>query len=87
MNQRIGKTGLPAQFVLKLWVCAGAAVAAGWGGKLLMNLSHPIVQAIVSLGMYGVVYFGVATVFNLPEAERIIRSLLGFVGLVRRMGS
>ena len=38
MNRRIGKTGLPARFILKLWVSAGAAAAAGWGGKLMMNL-------------------------------------------------
>jgi putative peptidoglycan lipid II flippase len=85
MNQRIGKTGLPAQFILKLWVCAGAAAATGWGGKLMMNLSHPIVLAIVSLGMYGVVYFAVALVFDLPEAKSIIRSLLGFVKFLKRM--
>jgi putative peptidoglycan lipid II flippase len=86
MNQRIGKTGLPAQFISKLWVSAGAAAAAGWGGKLMMNLSHPIVLAIVSLGIYGVVYFIVARVFDLPEAERIIRSLFSFLRFFKRSG-
>jgi putative peptidoglycan lipid II flippase len=86
MNQRIGKTGLPAQFVLKLWVSAGVAAAAGWGGKLMMNLSHPIVLAIVSLGLYGVVYFGVATIFHLPEMKGLIIRVSGFVRFLRRFG-
>jgi len=86
MNQRIGKTGLPAQFVLKLWVSAGVAAAAGWGGKLMMNLSHPIILAIVSLGLYGIVYFGMATVFHLPEMKGLIIRVSGFVRFLRRFG-
>jgi len=86
MKRRIGKTGLPTRFVLKLWVSAGAAAAAGWGGKLIMNLSHPIVLAIVSLGMYGVVYFGVASVFHLPEVKGLINKVTGLVRFLRRLG-
>jgi putative peptidoglycan lipid II flippase len=79
MEERIGKTGLPAGFVLKLWVCAGAAAAAGWGGKLMMNPSHPIMLAIVSLGMYGIVYFGAAIVFRLPEVENLVNKVARLV--------
>jgi putative peptidoglycan lipid II flippase len=86
MNRRIGNTGLPARFILKLWVSAGAAAAAGWGGKLMMNLSHPIVLAIVSLGMYGVVYFGVAAFFHLPEAKGLMNRVTGLVRFLRRPG-
>jgi putative peptidoglycan lipid II flippase len=86
MKRRIGKTGLPARFILKLWVSAGAAAAAGWGGKLMMNLSHPILLAIVSLGLYGLVYFGVATVFRLPEVRGVMNRVTGFIRLFRRPG-
>ena len=86
MKGRIGKTGLPAGFVLKLWVSAGAAAAAGWGGKLMMNQSHPIVLAIVSLGMYGIVYFGATTVFHLSEVEGLINRVAGFVRSLRGPG-
>ncbi len=79
MKGRIGETGLAAGFVLKLWASAGVAVTAGWGGKLMMNQSHPIVVAIVSLGMYGIVYFGVATGFRLPEAKGLLDKAAGFV--------
>jgi putative peptidoglycan lipid II flippase len=86
MNRRIGKTGLPARLILKLWVSAGVAAVAGWGGKLMMNLSHPIVLAIVSLGMYGVVYFGVAAVFRLPEVKGLMNRVTGFARFLRRLG-
>jgi hypothetical protein len=86
MNRRIGNTGLPARFILKLWVSAGAAAAAGWGSKLMMNLSHPIVLAILSLGMYGVVYFGVAAFFHLPEAKGLMNRVTGLVRFLRKLG-
>jgi putative peptidoglycan lipid II flippase len=83
MEGRIGKTGLPAEFILKLWVCAGVAAAAGWGGKLMMNQTHPIVLAIVSLGMYGIVYFGATIVFHLPEVEVFVNRVTRFVRSAR----
>jgi putative peptidoglycan lipid II flippase len=86
MERRIGKTGLPALFILKLWIAAGVAAAAGWLGKLVMSLDHPIVLAIVSLGMYGVAYFGMAIAFHLPEAQRLIGKVTGFVRFLRGRG-
>jgi putative peptidoglycan lipid II flippase len=84
MNQRIGKTGLPAQFVLKLWISAGVAAAAGWGGKLMMIHSHPIILGIVSLGLYGIVYFGMTAMFRLPEMRGLINRITRFDKFFRR---
>jgi putative peptidoglycan lipid II flippase len=86
MERRIGKTGLPFPFILKLWISAGTAGAAGWLGKLVMSLDHPILLAIVSLGMYGVVYFGVAIIFRLPEVEGLIDKVTGFIRFPRERG-
>jgi hypothetical protein len=86
MEDRIGKTGLPAGFVLKLWVSAGAAAAAGWAGKLMMHQSHPIVLAMVSLGMYVIAYFSLATGFRLPEAKGLLDRVAGFVRPLRTAG-
>jgi hypothetical protein len=83
LGDRIGKTGLPGSFVSKLWVAAGVGAAFGWTGKLLMNLRHPIIVAIVSLGLYGVVYFGMATFLHVPEARGTIRKITDFVGRLR----
>jgi putative peptidoglycan lipid II flippase len=80
LKERIGKTGLPASFIFQLCLAAGAGAAAGWAGKWLMGQSHPIPLAIVSLGLYGVVYFGIAAAFRVPEARGLIGKVGGFVG-------
>jgi putative peptidoglycan lipid II flippase len=83
LKDRIGRTGLSCSFILKLWAAAGAGAAAGWGGKLMMSLNHPILLAIVSLGLYGTVYFAVATLFRVPEANGLIEKVVDFAGLNR----
>jgi putative peptidoglycan lipid II flippase len=80
LKGRIGKTGLPGSFILKLWVAAGFGTAAGWAGKLMMDLNHPIPLAAVSLGLYGVVYFGVAAVFRVPEARGVVNKVFRRTG-------
>ena len=83
MNRRIDKTGLPAPFISKLWVAAGAAAAGGWGVKLMMGVNHPIGLAILSLGAYGSIYFLVTKAFRLPEAVDVMSRVLGIAGLRR----
>jgi putative peptidoglycan lipid II flippase len=75
LNQRIGRTGLPLSYVIKLWSSAAAGAAVGWGFKLLLGQRHPFIVALFVLGSYGLVYYGVATIFGLPEAQTAIRQL------------
>ncbi|MCX5799903.1 MAG: murein biosynthesis integral membrane protein MurJ [Candidatus Eisenbacteria bacterium] len=86
LDGRIGKTGLARSFIAKLWVSAGVGAAAGWAGKLLMSHGHPIVVGLVSLGLYGVVYFGMATALRVPEASGSIKKAVEFAGLRRGPG-
>ena len=79
LKERIGRTGLPSSFVLTLCLAAGAGAAAGWAGKWMMGLSHPIPLAILSLGLYGVVYLGVAVAFRVPEAKGLISKVSGLI--------
>ena len=79
LKTRIGKTGLPSSYVLTSCLAAGAGAAAGWAGKWIMGLSHPIPLAIVSLGLYGTVYFGVALAFRVQEAKGLINKVGSFV--------
>ena len=81
LRGRIGKTGLPVSFILRLWAAAAAGAAAGWGGKSMMDLSHPIPLAIVSLGLYGAVYLGIALAFRVPEARGLISKVGRFIRL------
>ncbi len=75
LKPRIGKTGLPVSFTLKLWTAAALGAAAGWAGKVAMDAAHPIALAAVSLGLYGGVYFGAAAAFGVPEARGLIHTV------------
>jgi putative peptidoglycan lipid II flippase len=73
LNARIGRTGLPAEYVAKLWTCATAAAAAGWGIKLAIPALHPILTAILVLGPYGLTFFAMTFALNIPEATTAIQ--------------
>ncbi|HUQ34321.1 MAG TPA: murein biosynthesis integral membrane protein MurJ [Pyrinomonadaceae bacterium] len=84
LNHRIGRTGLPAPFIIKLWVAAFVAAGIGWGIKLALGLIrpiHPILTAIAVLVPYGVSYFLLTSMFGLPETNRIVGR---FTRLLRR---
>ena len=71
LNQRIGRTGLPAPFIIKLWAVAFVAAGVAWALKMLVGVSRPIISAIVILGSYGVLYFVLASLLSIPEAQSI----------------
>lgn len=73
LNRRIGRTGLPAPFVLKLWSAAAVGAGAGFALKLALPGLHPIPLAVIVLGVYGVLYFAMAAAFGLPEAQTLLR--------------
>jgi putative peptidoglycan lipid II flippase len=78
LNARIGRTGLAASYVAKLWACATAAAAAGWGAKLVIPALHPVLTAMLVLGPYGLVFFGMTFALDIPEAASAIRRVLRF---------
>lgn len=80
LNRRIGKTGLAASYVVKLWLAAIFAAAIGWGLKLLLGAQHPIPLAAVVLGGYGVAYFLIAYGMNVPESRVVIGRILRLIG-------
>src|SRR5437773_12393341 len=45
LNERIGKTGLPAEYVAKLWGSAIAGAALAWTVKLALPALHPAIVA------------------------------------------
>jgi putative peptidoglycan lipid II flippase len=73
LGRRIGTTRLPGGVVARLWLAAGLAVAAGWLVRLVLPPLHPISEAALVLGAFGLVYFGAGVMLGLPEA----RALLG----------
>jgi putative peptidoglycan lipid II flippase len=81
LNRRIGRTGLPFSYVVQLWAAAAAGAAAAWGCKLISPTHRPIPLAVIVLGAYGVVYFGVTSAFGLPEARVLIGRVLRILKL------
>jgi putative peptidoglycan lipid II flippase len=75
LNARIGRTGVPPSFMVKLWLSALAAAAAAWVVKLALYPGHPLVVALCSLGMYGAAYFAVAASLGVPQAVRLVAKL------------
>ncbi|HKO36124.1 MAG TPA: murein biosynthesis integral membrane protein MurJ [Pyrinomonadaceae bacterium] len=81
LNKRIGRTGLPAGYMAKLWVSAIGGAALGWGIKLLIGPRHPAIVASLVLIPYGLVYFGLAWVWRVPEAAAVINRSLSTLRL------
>jgi putative peptidoglycan lipid II flippase len=81
LNRRIGRTGLSASYVVKLWIAALLAADIGWTFKLLLGELHPIPLAAVVLGAYGVAYFGVASFLEVSESRVVMSKILRLLRL------
>jgi putative peptidoglycan lipid II flippase len=73
LNRRIGNTGLPAALVLRLWLCAACAAAAGWGVKIAIGLRHPKPFGLAILAAYGMVYFAATFLLRIEECRTLTR--------------
>lgn len=69
MNARIGETGLPAAYVVKLWAAAASGAAVAWLVKLSIPPMHPALIATLVLGAYGLVFFAMTSALRMPEAR------------------
>jgi putative peptidoglycan lipid II flippase len=83
MNRRIGRTGLQAAILVKLWGAAFCAAAAAFALKQWLRLPAPAAGSIV-LALFGAVYFTAAVVFRTPEAMQIISAVRARVGMGSR---
>ncbi|HEX8458317.1 MAG TPA: murein biosynthesis integral membrane protein MurJ [Pyrinomonadaceae bacterium] len=72
LNRRIGRTGLPFAYISKLWLAAFLGACVAWGIKLLVGRRHPLLLAALILVPYGLLYFGITSLFKLPESHRVI---------------
>lgn len=74
LNRRIGKTGLPASLVVRLWTSAGVAAALAWAVKLAIGPHRAYIEAAAVLGAYGIAYFAMAYLLKIEEcAETAVR--------------
>ena len=77
---RIGQVGVGLKFLAQVWIAAVAGAVLARGVLIAIGQKGHIVTAIFVLGTYAAMFFGMAMVLKLPEAQ----SMLGI--LRRRMG-
>jgi putative peptidoglycan lipid II flippase len=75
LNRRIGATGLPAEYLAKLWFAALLAAAGGWAVRHFFAGRSPIVLALLALTPYGVIYFAATFILGLAEARAVFGRL------------
>lgn len=76
LNKRIGRTGLSASYMGKLWVSAIGGAALAWGIKMLIGTRHPAIVAALVLTPYGLMYFALAWLMRVPEGAAVINRAL-----------
>ncbi len=83
LNRRIGQTGLPMLYMLKLWGAAILGAAVGWAFQARTWSLTPVPVAALVLGGYGLTYFGVTYALGMSEARAVINQGLRFLKLRR----
>jgi putative peptidoglycan lipid II flippase len=76
LNRRIGRTGIPADFLAKLWATALVAAAAGWSIHRFGGHHGPILLALIVLGPYGIIYFAGTWILGLAESRALFSRFL-----------
>jgi len=76
MNRRIGRTGLPREFLAKLWLAALAGSGVGWLIGHYAGHHKPYLTGLLVLVPYGLVYFGMTFLLGLVEARGYLRRFL-----------
>ena len=86
LTRRIGRTGASGIYLGKLWAAAFVAAGLAWlihhfvGTQLHMSqrIRH-IVEAVIVLGPYGILYFALASAFGLSEARQMLNRVSSFL--------
>ena len=76
LNARIGHTGLPAEYVARLWASALVAAAVAWAAKLTIPTLHPILTAAFVLGPFGLVFLSMSLALRIPEASTTLARVM-----------
>jgi len=77
LGRRIGPTGLPAPFVVRLWSAAAVAALAAAVSRLVVDVEHPVMLGILAVGLYGTTYFLTAAALGLREGRQVLVRIPG----------
>lgn len=75
LEARIGKTGIDAGIVMRLWGAAAVAGVAGVLVKLATTPLHPILAATLTCGVFGTIYLASTAAMGMEEVRPILRKL------------
>ncbi len=78
LKSQVGPSRLPMSYRARLWFAALLAAAAAWGIKLSFPQVSPVLAAIIVLGPYGILYFGLTGLLNVAESRAVASKLLRF---------
>jgi len=73
LNTRIGRTGIPAKYLVKLWTAAIVAAGLGWLLGHFLGSRQPIPEAFLVLIPYGVVYLTMTALLGVRETQALLR--------------
>ena len=71
LNKRIGRTGVPARFIIALWGSAIVGVLAGWEMRRLTE-GRGLIGGLLVLATFGVVYLLMTIALAVPEASAAV---------------
>jgi peptidoglycan biosynthesis protein MviN/MurJ (putative lipid II flippase) len=69
LNKRIGAVGAGAAIMTRMLLASLAGAAAGWGTRLLIGSVHPVLDAALIGGAFGVVYVGLGVALGIEQAS------------------
>jgi putative peptidoglycan lipid II flippase len=77
LGRRIGKTGLPTSYVVRLWTAAIAAALVASGARLVVDVDRPMILGLLAVGLYAATYFVVAGALGLAEGRQLLARVPG----------
>ena len=71
LNSIIGRSGLDASFVVKLWIVAAFSAAMGFLAKPLLPLPHPFFRGLVVVAIFSAAYFPLTRAAGIEESKSL----------------
>jgi putative peptidoglycan lipid II flippase len=75
VNRRIGKTGLPLPYLIKLWAIALTAGGMAFAVKQGISSFPPILCGIIVISTFGILYLGMSAWTGLPQAKKALEAV------------
>jgi putative peptidoglycan lipid II flippase len=87
VNQRIGKTGIPARRLAALWGSAALAAAVALGIHTLAPKSRPLLAGLLVIVVYGATYFASTWLAGVEDAVDNVARIARRLGKGRNRGT